>query len=104
MIYRGSKTIHAVLYNQNHSKLQNTVRPFSFIWIKVTIQPLSNENTNGLIRQYFKKGTSFENLTDKDIERVQNIVNNRPGKKLGFLTPIEFYLTTFTNQKVAFAA
>ncbi len=64
----------------------------------------ANENTNGLIRQYFKKGTSFENLTDKDIERVQNILNNRPGKKLGFLTPIEFYLTTFTNQKVAFAA
>jgi len=37
----------------------------------------ANENTNGLIRQYFKKGTSFENLTDKGIERVQNILNTK---------------------------
>jgi len=64
----------------------------------------ANENTNGLIRQYFPKGTSFDSITDKDIEYVQNQLNNRPRKKLGFLTPIEFYLTTFTNQKVAFAA
>ena len=62
----------------------------------------ANENTNGLIRQYFPKGTSFENVTDKDIEYVQNKLNNRPRKKLGFLSPNEFYLTKFTNQKVAF--
>ena len=62
----------------------------------------ANENTNGLIRQYFPKKTSFENITDIDIEYVQNKLNNRPRKKLGFLTPIEFYLTMFANQKVAF--
>lgn len=62
----------------------------------------ANENTNGLIRQYFPKGTSFENITNKEIQYVQHKLNNRPRKKLGFLTPIEFYFTNFTNQKVAF--
>ena len=60
----------------------------------------ANENTNGLIRQYFKKGTSFENLTAQDMERVENILNNRPRKKLGYLTPNEYYLANFANQKI----
>jgi IS30 family transposase len=55
-----------------------------------------------LIRQYFTKGTSFESVTDKNIEYVQNKLNNRPRKKLGYLSPNEFYLTNLTNQKVAF--
>ncbi len=64
----------------------------------------ANENMNGLIRQYFKKGTSFEDITDEDIERVQNQLNNRPRKKLSFLTPNEYFLSIFTPTKVAFAA
>ncbi|MEZ4907266.1 MAG: IS30 family transposase [Saprospiraceae bacterium] len=57
----------------------------------------ANENTNGLIRQYFPKGSSFENITDNDVISVQNILNNRPRKKLGFLTPIEFFNRNFAN-------
>lgn len=60
----------------------------------------ANENTNGLIRQYFKKGTSFENLTAQDMERVENILNNRPRKKLGYLSPNEYHLANFANKKV----
>lgn len=62
----------------------------------------ANENTNGLIRQYFPKGSSFENITNQDVEKVQNILNNRPRKKLGFLTPIEFLSLNLKNQKIAF--
>ena len=62
----------------------------------------ANENTNGLIRQYFTKGSSFENITDKDVANVQGILNNRPRKKLGFLTPNEFLSLKLSNQKVAF--
>jgi IS30 family transposase len=40
----------------------------------------ANENTNGLIRQYFTKGWSFENITNQDVKRVQDILNNRPEK------------------------
>jgi IS30 family transposase len=62
-----------------------------------------NENTNGLVRQYFKKGTSFEDITDEDIERVQNQLNSRPRKKLSYLTPNEYFLSIFTKPKVALA-
>ena len=62
----------------------------------------ANENTNGLIRQYFTKRSSFENITNQDVERVQNILNNRPRKKLGFLSPIEFLSLSLANQKIAF--
>ena len=44
----------------------------------------ANENTNGLIRQYFTKGCSFENITYKQIKYVQYKLNNKPRKKLGF--------------------
>lgn len=37
-----------------------------------------NENTNGLIRQYFPKGSDFTTITDKDIQRVMDKLNNRP--------------------------
>lgn len=50
-----------------------------------------NENTNGLIRQYFPKGSCFEHITDDDVKRVENILNNRPRKTLGYLTPNEVY-------------
>lgn len=62
----------------------------------------ANENTNGLIRQYFPKKTSFENLSDQDIKRVEDVLNNRPRKKLNFLTPNEFLLRNLSNLKVAF--
>lgn len=60
----------------------------------------ANENINGLIRQYFPKQTSFENLNDQQIEHVQHKLNNRPRKKLGFLTPNEFLIRKFVNQKL----
>lgn len=46
-----------------------------------------NENTNGLIRQYFTKGSSFENITDKDVEDVMKQLNHRPRKTLNYKTP-----------------
>ena len=48
-----------------------------------------NENTNGLIRQYFPKSSSFTELSEKDTECVMEKLNNRPRKTLGFKTPNE---------------
>lgn len=62
----------------------------------------ANENTNGLIRQYFPKGSSFQNITHEQVLYAQNELNNRPRKKLGFLSPNEYFLANFENQKVAF--
>ena len=55
-----------------------------------------NEHTNGLIRRFFPKKTDFANISEKQIEHVQNLLNERPRKSLGFLTPNEVvnkYLT-----------
>lgn len=49
----------------------------------------TNENTNGLIRRFYPKGTDFNNLTEKDLEDLQNRLNNRPRKVLGYYTPEE---------------
>jgi len=46
-----------------------------------------NENTNGLIRQYIKKGSSFEDITEEKIQFIEDRLNNRPRKSLGYLTP-----------------
>ena len=62
----------------------------------------ANENTNGLIRQYFRKGTSFESITDEQIQEVQDKLNNRPRKKLNYLTPNEYFAINLSNTKVAF--
>ena len=48
-----------------------------------------NENTNGLIRQYFPKQTDFATITEKQVEEVKNKLNNRPRKCLGWRTPNE---------------
>jgi transposase, IS30 family len=58
----------------------------------------SNENANGLIRQYFPKGTNFSDLTDADISRVEMRLNHRPRKCLGFSSP---YMVFFQEMKVA---
>lgn len=51
-----------------------------------------NENTNGLIRQYFSKGTDFNEISDAQIRRVQQALNSRPRKTLGYKTPNEVFL------------
>ena len=47
----------------------------------------TNENTNGLLRQYFPKGTDLSTLTDADLDRVADELNDRPRKRLGFYKP-----------------
>jgi IS30 family transposase len=49
----------------------------------------TNENTNGLIRQYLPKRTSMAKLTQKDCDAIAQQLNDRPRKKLGYATPTE---------------
>jgi len=53
-----------------------------------------NENTNGLIRQYFPKKTSLENIDKEHIAYVQDKLNNRPRKSLNFQKPAEVFLNS----------
>lgn len=49
----------------------------------------TNENTNGLVRWYFPKGTNFATISNEAIERVETALNDRPRKRLGWKTPLE---------------
>jgi IS30 family transposase len=49
----------------------------------------SNENTNGLLRQYFPKGMDLASLTQAQLNKVARELNERPRKTLGFLTPAQ---------------
>jgi IS30 family transposase len=64
------------------------------------IKPLQNENNrlktppeniNGLIRQYFPKGSFFGSITEADVEKVMERLNHRPRKTLNYKTPFEVF-------------
>lgn len=61
-----------------------------------------NENTNGLIRQFFPKGKDLSEVTDEEIQRVMDKLNNRPRKCLGFKTPNQVFFGI--NPPVALAS
>lgn len=58
----------------------------------------TNENTNGLIRQYFPKGTDFTTITKKELQRVQDRLNDRPRRVLGYAKPDEMFIPLLINQ------
>jgi len=62
----------------------------------------SNENLNGLVRQYFKKSTDFTTITKQQIKEVETKLNNRPRKRFNFENPIFVMNQLLFNQKVAF--
>jgi IS30 family transposase len=54
----------------------------------------TNENTNGLLRHYFPKGTDFRTISEEEIELIVKKVNNRPRKCLNYRTPHEVFYQT----------
>ncbi|ELS49307.1 transposase insI for insertion sequence element IS30b/c/d [Microcystis aeruginosa FACHB-905 = DIANCHI905] len=50
-----------------------------------------NEHTNGLLRQFFPKGTNFKIVKPEEVERAVNLINNRPRKCLDYRTPNEVF-------------
>lgn len=49
----------------------------------------SNENLNGLIRDFYPKGTNFNDITNEQLPNMQDLLNDRPRKTLGYYTPRE---------------
>jgi IS30 family transposase len=60
-----------------------------------------NEHTNGLVRQYCPKGSNLTHYSDEDIQYVENQLNNRPRKVLGYRTPKEVFLGIKQPQRIA---
>lgn len=52
----------------------------------------TNENWNGLLRQFFPKGSSFARVTQKDVDKAVRNLNHRPRKRLNYLTPYEVFV------------
>lgn len=61
----------------------------------------SNENTNGLLRQYFPKGMSFAALSQDDLDTVATSLNDRPRKTLNFATPGEQFTSLLATMAEA---
>ncbi len=51
----------------------------------------SNENTNGLVRQYLPKGTDLSVYSQEELDAIADEINNRPRKTLGFASPLQVY-------------
>lgn len=51
----------------------------------------TNENTNGLVRRYFPKGTDFSQVSEEEIAAVEYALNTRPRKRLGYRTPLAVF-------------
>lgn len=61
----------------------------------------TNENTNGLIRQYFPKGTDFRKVSLSSIREAERRLNSRPRKTLKFYTPAEKFYSLTTGREIA---
>jgi len=57
----------------------------------------TNENTNGLIRQFFPKGTEFNKVSRYEVKKVQDLLNGRPRSALGFRKPYEVFKELINN-------
>jgi len=64
----------------------------------------TNENTNGLVRQYFPKGTNLLEIDEQQVERAAEKINNRPRKILGWKSAREMFfglsLSYFSKNKL----
>jgi len=92
---RGSEMSQHKLFTEA-TKIQVYFADPSSPWQRGT-----NENTNGLIRQYFPKGTDFKNVSLADILEVEERLNSRPRKALKFYTPAEKFYSLITKRKIA---
>lgn len=63
-----------------------------------------NEHTNGLVRQYFPKATDFTAVAEHDVQKVEELLNNRPRAVLNYRTPLEVFSNPSSLRAVAMAA
>lgn len=79
-----------------HQTIANTLdADFFFADPYSSWQRGTNENTNGLVRQYFPKRTDFADVPDQQVRDVADLLNNRPRKVLAFRTPNEIFNNHF---------
>lgn len=89
-IYKKSMTYDNGIEMARHEMItQNTGMKIYFAHPYSSWERGTNENTNGLIRRYFPKGTNFNEIDLKKLQTIQGKLNNRPRKIIGYKTPKE---------------
>ena len=83
---------NGVEFSKHDLLTSDTKLPIYFCFPYHSWEKGTNENTNGLIRQYFPKNTTHDNIKLSDIKSIQNKLNNRPRKSLNWLTPHEVFI------------
>jgi IS30 family transposase len=90
-------TVHTITsdngreFAQHQSIAQDLKATFYFAHPYASWERGLNENTNGLVRQYFPKKSDFSKITNRQINKVVERLNNRPRKTLGYKTPNEVF-------------
>ncbi len=59
----------------------------------------ANENFNGLLRQYFVKGGPYVKITEDYVRTVEDLLNNRPRKRLNYLSPYQVFILSMDSEK-----
>jgi IS30 family transposase len=76
-----------------HERIEQELKlPIYFAYPYHSWERGTNENTNGLLRQYFPKKTKFKSITKQKLDKVVKRINTRPRKRLGYLTPEEVFM------------
>jgi transposase, IS30 family len=98
---RKTMTYDNGLEMANHKWLtQNTGMDIYFAHPYSSWERGTNENTNGLIRRFLPKGTDFNKITLQRLKEIENNLNNRPRKVLGFKTPNEVRNEEINSRKI----
>jgi len=97
-IFKKSMTYDNGIEMAKHQKItQKTGMKIYFAHPYSSWERGTNENTNGLIRRYFPKGTDFNKVEEKKLLKIQEKLNNRPRKIIGYKTPNEIMESELKN-------
>ena len=89
--WRRSLTLdNGTEFAEHGSITQRLNLPIFFAHPYASYERGSNENCNGLIRQFVPKGTDIKTVSHAEVARIEAILNNRPRKRLEYLSPYEF--------------
>ncbi|QRM89333.1 IS30 family transposase [Lacinutrix sp. WUR7] len=89
-LFKKTMTYDNGIEMAKHEKItQNTGMKIYFAHPYSSWERGTNENTNGLIRRYLPKGTDFNQIDEKSLMSIQEKLNNRPRKIIGYKTPQE---------------
>ena len=77
---------------RSHEKISNSLNSeFYFAHPYSSWERGLNENSNGLLRQYLPKDSDSSKVTTKELQRIEDEINNRPRKSLGYKTPNQVF-------------